>query len=136
MKTILDYKKLKYHFFLISCIYIFYFIFIPCSIADEAYYDRGQNLKVENFEEQNRLLTLIDEGSMTINDLRYIIHHSTDFFLEDKFGLLDQIQVNQIIVPCLVDLQYSTFTVYTERMPFAPEDKILSKIIIKFKQTK
>ena len=108
-----------------------YFCFHPeLSLAGEAYKDTARSLKIEEHTLWNVQLTNIKEDNIFINGKRYVFTDHSKFKKEADSGTYD-IKLNEITPPCLADITFKTFSVYTEAMPYNPDDRLLVEVIVK-----
>ena len=103
----------------------------PQSAAGEAHREAGDSLIVDEIELENMHLSEISENIMIIDEKNYIVTDRTKYYKKDKYNRVITIKIREIVTPCLVDIIYNTFSVYTEALPFNSGDRVLSSVVVK-----
>jgi hypothetical protein len=111
-----------------------FFLFAGILNAGERHRDDSLLLKQKDIILTHQILENILEDQAYISGLTYLITSKTHFTLEDQHGKHRRTIKNQdigaIAVPCLVDITYRTYSVYTEGTPFHGDRELLSVNII------
>ena len=117
---------------LMFCIGLLCVLYCPQqSRAEEAHRDAGNSLIVDEIELKNMHLSEISENIMIIDEEDYIVTDRTKYYKKDKYNRLITIKIREIVTPCLVDITYNTYSVYTEELPFRLSDRVLSSVVVK-----
>ncbi|MCP4022236.1 MAG: hypothetical protein GY729_10370 [Desulfobacteraceae bacterium] len=129
--------KLRFMVAFIFIISLCMFFSMNFSWAGERKPDPHDTLKIRRVELLGVMLTKIKEDRFIIDGISYISNDQTKYHTEyNKQGLTDDTAVDDIEVPCLVDINYKTFSVHTERYPYDPQDRVLVDLTVKWtKQT-
>ena len=123
-------KKLR-SLFLISCLSFLWMLYFPSlSWGGEARQDASRFLRVKKSKIENVQLSDIYEDRMRIDGEEYIVVNQTKFYMIEN-DLVKPVKINEIALPCLVDITYKTSSIYTEAFPFHPGQRILSSVVIK-----
>ncbi len=116
----------------IFCIGLLCVLYCPQqSRAEEAHRDAGDSLIVDEIELQNMHLSEISENIMIIDEENYIVTDRTKYYKKDKNNRVRTIKIREIVTPCLVDIIYNTYSVYTEELHFRPGERVLSSVVVK-----
>lgn len=116
----------------IFCVALLGVLYCPQqSIAEEAHRDADDSLIVDEIELENMHLSEISENIMIIDEKDYIVTDRTKYYKKDKYNRVRTIKIREIVTPCLVDIIYNTFSVYTEALPFNPGDRVLSSVVVR-----
>ena len=117
---------------------LIFILFTPTLIlAGETHFDPNSKLEIKKQTINNLTLTQFIENQALINGSPYIFTSNTEFTKKNKHGQTIRFKINEInkiMLPCLVDITYRTYSVYTESSPFYPEDKVLTSLFIKKQQ--
>lgn len=117
---------------LIFCIGLLCVLYGPQqSAAEEAHRDAGDSLIVDEIELENMHLSEISENIMIIDEEDYIVTTRTKYYKKDRYSRVRTIKIREIVPPCLVDITYNTYSVCTEALPFNPDDRVLSSVVIR-----
>ena len=129
MKKFNQLEKKREFLSLISCTALLFVLFFPSPAGcEEAHQDISQSLRVEEKKLENLLLTEIFEDKMIIDEKQYLLTYNTKIGRKDNS---DRVKIGGIVLPCLVDIIYKTYSVYTEGSPFRPGERVLSSVFIK-----
>ncbi len=116
----------------IFCVALLCVLYCPTqSRAGEAHRDAGDLLIVDEIELENMHLSEMSENIMIIDEQNYIVTDRTKYYKKDKYNRVITIRIREIVTPCLVDIIYNTFSVYTEALPFNSGDRVLSSVVVK-----
>jgi hypothetical protein len=116
---------------------IFIFFTPILAPAGDAHLDVGNKLKIKEKTLNNLILTKFVENLALIDGSSYIFTSNTKFTSKERHGQIHLIKINEInkiMLPCLVDITYRTYSVYTESSPFYPGDRVLTSLFIKKQQ--
>ncbi len=117
---------------LMFCIGLLYVLYCPQqSMAEEAHRDAGDFLIVDEINLGDMHLSEISENIMIIDEEDYIVTDRTKYYKKDKNNRVRTIKIREIVPPCLVDITYNTYSVYTEELPFRPGDRVLSSVVVR-----
>ena len=102
--------------------------------AGERHHDDSLQLKQKDTVLTRQILENVLENQAFISGRNYLITSNTHFTIEEQHGKHRRAIKNQdigtIIVPCLVDITYRTYSAYTEGTPFHGDRELLSVDII------
>jgi hypothetical protein len=129
MKKFNQLEKKREFLSLISCMALLFLLFFTSPAGgEEAHQDISQTLRVEEKKLENLLLTEIFEDKMIIDEKQYLLTYNTKIYRKDNS---DRVKIGEIVLPCLVDIIYKIYSVYTEGYPFRPGERVLSSVFIK-----
>ena len=117
-----------------SWLLIFILFTTTMVLAGETYSNPDNKLKIKKQTISNLTLTKFVENQALINGSPYIFTSNTKFTKKNKRGQITSVKINEIdkiMLPCLVDITYRTYSVYTESFPFYPEDRVLTSLFVK-----
>lgn len=100
------------------------------SVAEEAHPDDSQSVRVAKKRLGNVWLNKIAENTMVIDGKQYIVTDQTKFYKKGHDKVY-AVRISKIAPPCLVDITYKTYSVYTETSPFHPGERVLSSVLVK-----
>jgi len=109
-------------------------IFAGSLMAGEAHKNTSRQQKYKDTTLTGRVLEKVFEDQAIIEDQNYLITSQTHFTLTDRHKQSKKIKmqnVYKINFPCLVDLTYRTYAIYTEVEPYHHGDKVLLSVTIK-----
>lgn len=117
---------------LIFCIALLCVLYGPQqSAAEEAHREAGDSLIVDEIELENMHLSEISENIMIIDEEDYIVTDRTKYCKKDRYNKIRTVKIGEIVTPCLVDITYNTYSVYSEELPFHPGDRVLSSVVVR-----
>ncbi len=109
------------------------FLILSCfqaAIAEESNYDPSEFLVILSHEKSNARLTAITEDRLIIDGTPHRINHETKFYDQLKSDTLKTIPMASITLPCRVNIDYKTFSVYTEDLPYHADERLLVRVVV------
>ncbi len=109
-------------------------LFAGSMLAGEAHKNTSRQQKHKDTTLTGRVLEKVFENQAIIEDQNYLITSQTHFTLTDRHKQSKRIKIQDVYkinFPCLVDLTYRTYAIYTEVEPYHHRDKVLLSVTIK-----